>query len=260
MEKNPGFALAMLKKQGFISPSSENIESMGKRLSLLRALLEREVICPTKLFPLKNYETKVPMGLFFQKLLNLPNLLHELAEIIADNMPDGITCIACLGYEGQALGMELRRVLSSAQYSVKLCALVSENEKICGFHSSRPLENEQVLLVTGVIAAGMNTAHGLELIRTSGGMCKNVISIFDYGFHLKRQNVFQQIGTSTAVERETVSVQSLFTFTMVKDFIEEDRTLGMSQEAIRRWIHSDGKNIFRQEIKMIGLSNEESLV
>jgi orotate phosphoribosyltransferase len=208
--------------------------------SLLEMMLDQKIIVIDGMHPVKGAASKVPFGLFFQKIANSVELFDQITGWIQEEIPESATYIGGLGYEGILIGHCIAKNTGRKFFAVERS---TSNGKLAGFNVNLPLNGENIAIVTGIIGTGTNTAEGLNLINGAGGMCNSVHTIFDYNFNLRYELAVVQ----------DLNINAIFTSNSLKDYFE-NKLSSHALHPIKQW-HKESQNFFRRERKVAAILN-----
>lgn len=142
------------------------------------------------IYLVKKKETRVPVKLEFQELFKKPSSVEKAAEMMVElinSNNDSRKMVAGFGFDGIPLAYEIAKKLDTGFIPLQK----SWNGLIEGYDPKNrfPLQNESVILITGILATGQNTNEAEELLKSAKAEVHRIYAIFDYGFNLSSKNL-----------------------------------------------------------------------
>jgi len=172
-------------------------------------------------FPIRGVQTKSPILVDSMEMVQRQMLSH-IADAMTYDMPHN-TEIAAGSRFGALIMSEVARISGFR----KLPIVVDEYGEISHLDKAK-IKGRNIILITDVIATGVHASNALQLIKNAGGICDNVYTVFDYGFHLTPHGL------------RSVNIKSLLTF---KQFHESRITSPEQTSIMEEWIN-DNSNMF----------------
>lgn len=182
-------------------------------------------------YNVRGVSTTAPIGVFLQHIIADDAAMELFTEALATHVPNGITHIAGFGFDGIPFACSVAKKVGKIPLPLQRDPVSSS---IAGFSGYKPLSGANVLLLSGIIGTGRNSAEAMQMLTIAGGKCDHVSSIFDYGFNL----------TTTALTRNTIAAAKFESLTTVDTVVHYAHLRGISTKELKEWRSSE-MNLFR---------------
>jgi orotate phosphoribosyltransferase len=128
-------------------------------------------------FPIRGVQTKSPILVDSMGMVQIEMVRH-ISDAMTYDMPHRTEIVA-----GSRFGALIMNEVARVSGFRKLPIILDDHGEISHL-DRKSIEGKNIVLITDIIATGTHAADAVSLIRSAGGSCENVYTVFDYGFHL----------------------------------------------------------------------------
>lgn len=143
-------------------------------------LLLNEGVISFKDRALKDINYPVPVSIQLGNLFKKRGTLETVAMNLLPKIPGNVQILAGVGFTGIPIAMRI------SQYNHKTFIPLEIDKHKGGFKGfgENLLKGKKIMLIAGKITTGINCRNFLDMLKASGGECKHVACVVDYGFKL----------------------------------------------------------------------------